>query len=122
MALSVGAAAGGIVLARRWYLRARAVPDGIAGRWKPAYTLLLNKYYVDEVYDASVVRPLMLGSEHLLWKRLDVGVIDWTVNALPKLVAWIGGVIRRVQTGVTEWYMFVFLLGVVAILGWLLFL
>jgi NADH-quinone oxidoreductase subunit L len=120
MVLSVSVAAGGIVVARRWYLRARAVPDDLARRWKPVYTLLLNKYYVDEVYDASVVRPLMLGSEHLLWKRLDVGVIDWTVNAIAGLVAWIGGIVRRVQTGVTESYMFVFMLGVVAILGWLL--
>jgi NADH-quinone oxidoreductase subunit L len=122
MALSVAVAAGGIYLARQWYLGARAVPDDLARRWKPAYRLLLNKYYVDELYDASVVRPLMSGSEHLLWKWVDVGVIDWTVNALGRLVAWIGGTIRRVQTGVTESYMFVFLLGVVAILGWLLFL
>ena len=120
MALSVAVAAGGIFLARKWYLRAKSVPEDLAKRWKPAYTLLLNKYYVDEAYDAGIVRPLMLGSEHLLWKWLDVGVIDWTVNALAKLVAASGGVLRRVQTGVTETYIFVFVLGVVAILGWLL--
>jgi len=122
MALSVAVAAGGIVLARKWYLRTRGVPEELARRWKPAYTILLNKYYVDELYDAGVVRPLMGGSEHLLWKRLDVGVIDWTVNALARLVAWIGSMIRRVQTGVTGSYMFIFVLGVVAILGWLLLL
>jgi NADH-quinone oxidoreductase subunit L len=122
MGLSVAVAAGGIFLARRWYLTARRVPDDLARRWKPVYTLLLNKYYVDEIYDASVVRPLIGGSERLLWKRVDVGVIDWTVNALAAAVAWIGGTVRRIQTGVTESYMFVFLLGVVAILGWLLLL
>jgi NADH:ubiquinone oxidoreductase subunit 5 (subunit L)/multisubunit Na+/H+ antiporter MnhA subunit len=66
------------------------------------------------------VRPLLRGSEQLLWKRLDVGVIDWTVNALAAAAAWTGGMLRRVQTGVTEQYMFVFVLGVIAILGWLL--
>jgi NADH-quinone oxidoreductase subunit L len=120
MALSVAVAAGGIYLARKWYLRSPSVPGDLAKRWNGLYTVLLNKYYVDEVYNAVIVRPLMLASEHLLWKWLDVGVIDWTVNALAKVVAWTGGAIRRVQTGVTESYMFVFLLGVVAILGWLL--
>jgi NADH-quinone oxidoreductase subunit L len=120
MALSIAVAAAGILLARRWYLRDKSVPENLARAWKPVYTLLLNKYYVDEVYDAGVVRPLVGGSEHLLWKRLDVGVIDWSVNTLARLVGWLGGVLRRVQTGVTESYMFMFLVGVVAILGWLL--
>jgi NADH-quinone oxidoreductase subunit L len=120
MGLSVAVAAGGIALARKWYLRSPAVPAQLAMRWKGAYTLLLNKYFVDEAYEAGIVRPLLRGSEQLLWKRLDVGVIDWTVNALAAAAAWTGGMLRRVQTGVTEQYMFVFVLGVIAILGWLL--
>jgi hypothetical protein len=51
---------------------------------------------------------------------VDVGVIDWCVNASASGVAWVSRTVRLVQTGVAESYVFVFLLGVVVILGWLI--
>ncbi len=85
MVLSVGVALSGIFLARSWYTRRKDIPESLAGRFAYAYKLLLNKYYVDEVYEAAVVTPIRKGSERLLWKGLDVGVIDWTVNAVARL-------------------------------------
>ena len=120
MLLSVGVAVGGILLARRWYLQRTEIPQRIVQKAPRAYRLLLNKYFVDEAYDAVVVTPLMKGSERLLWRIVDVGIIDWLVNATARVVSWVGKSIRVVQTGITESYVFIFLLGVVLLLGWLI--
>jgi NADH-quinone oxidoreductase subunit L len=120
MLLSVGVAVAGIVLARSWYLRRKEVPGTLSERFAGAYRLLLNKYYVDEAYDAVIVNPAVKGSEKLLWKGVDVGIIDWCVNTGAQLVGLLSRTIRVVQTGLAQSYVFVFLLGVVAILGWML--
>jgi NADH-quinone oxidoreductase subunit L len=120
MALSLGIALAGLLVARDWYLRRKEVPDRLAERLPAGYKLLLNKYYVDEAYNAIVVNPIVKGSDRLLWKILDIGVIDWLVNATARAVGWASAAIRVVQTGVAQSYVFVFLLGVIAILGWLM--
>ncbi len=120
MALSVVVALSGVVIARFWYLRNREIPDRLSAVLPKAYALLSNKYYVDELYTATVVTPVIKGSEKLLWKVVDVGMIDWAVNALARTLGAISRVTRRVQTGVAQSYVFVFILGVVAIVGWLL--
>ncbi|MBP1648324.1 MAG: nuoL [Bacteroidetes bacterium] len=120
MALSVGMAIAGIVLARTWYLRRKEVPERLSQRFARAYRLLWNKYYVDEVYDAVVVTPTVQGSEKLLWKGIDVGIIDWCINTGAKMIGLLSKTVRVVQTGLAQSYVFVFLLGVVVILGWML--
>jgi NADH-quinone oxidoreductase subunit L len=120
MALSVGVAVGGILLARRWYAQVSETPGTLSTRFARAYDILRNKYYVDEFYDAAVVRPLHRVSERLLWKVLDVGVIDWTVNALARATGALSRTVRMVQTGIAQTYAVVFLLGVVTIVAWLL--
>ncbi len=120
MVLSVGLALSGIFLARAWYTRRKDIPDSLAGRFAPAYKLLLNKYYVDEVYEAAVVTPIRRASEGLLWKGLDVGVIDWTVNAVARLFGMLSRSLRVVQTGMAQSYVLVFVVGVIVMLAWLL--
>jgi NADH-quinone oxidoreductase subunit L len=82
--------------------------------------VLLNKYYVDELYDGAVVRPALSGSELLLWKGIDVNVIDRAVNGAAQSTAAAGRVLRLIQTGVVRNYVLVFLAGVVLMMGWLL--
>ena len=120
MALSVLIALAGIGLARAWYTKMPEVPKRVAQRSPTLYRLLLNKYYVDEVYDATVVTPLVKGSESLLWKVVDVRVIDGLVNGTARAVAAAGRTLRMVQTGVVHNYMLLFIAGVVMILGWLI--
>jgi NADH-quinone oxidoreductase subunit L len=120
MILSVAVALAGIFLARAWYLKGRKTPDRLAEAAPAGYALLLNKYYVDELYDRAVVTPLVSGSEKLLWKIVDVAMIDWLVNAVARGVAAVSRTLRLAQTGVAHNYMLVFLTGVVAIIGWLL--
>jgi NADH-quinone oxidoreductase subunit L len=95
------------------------LPELLSTRFRGIYNLLLNKFYVDEIYDATVVTPISKGSEKLLWRVIDVGVIDWTVNALGRFVAFLSTSSRVVQTGAAQSYVFVFLVGVIAIVGWL---
>jgi NADH-quinone oxidoreductase subunit L len=120
MALSVAVAAGGIFLARRWYVGAGEIPHRLAEKFKGVYKVLNGKYFVDELYDTIIVRPIARGSEKLLWKGMDVGVIDWCVNAFARSVSAVGRFVRVVQTGVAQTYAVGFLLGVVIIIAWLL--
>jgi NADH-quinone oxidoreductase subunit L len=120
MALSVGVAVVGIYLARAWYLKKSVVPDRLSTRFATLYKLLLNKYFVDEAYDTAVITPTVKGSEKLLWRVVDIGMIDWCVNTLASAVGFISKTVRVVQTGVAQSYVFVFIAGVVAIVGWLI--
>jgi NADH-quinone oxidoreductase subunit L len=120
MALSVGIALSGIFLARSWYLRKKEMPEQARAKAPGLYKLLLNKYYVDEAYESAVVQPIVKGSEGLLWKRFDIGVIDWLVNGVARATNALSQFIRVAQTGIAETYVFVFLLGVFVIIGLLL--
>jgi len=120
MALSVVVALGGVYVARQFYLKRKDLPERLSQKAARAYRMLLNKYYVDEIYDATVIQPVVKGSERLLWKGIDVGVIDWLVNATGRFFGWASTAMRLVQTGVTETYIFIFLLGVVAAIAWLI--
>ena len=59
-------------------------------------------------------------SERRLWQGLDVGVIDWTVNAVARVFGMLSRSVRVVQTGMAQSYVLVFVVGVVVMLAWLL--
>ncbi|HTK80965.1 MAG TPA: NADH-quinone oxidoreductase subunit L [Bacteroidota bacterium] len=117
MALSVAVAIAGIYYARTIYLRRPEKAAAIASSYRGIYKLLWNKYFVDEVYDASVVRPTMRISDKLLWKGVDAGLIDGIVNGSARLVSWLSSHLRKIQTGVAQSYALVFVIGILVILG-----
>jgi NADH-quinone oxidoreductase subunit L len=82
--------------------------------------LLVNKYYVDEIYDAIVVRPIHALSSVVLWKGFDVRVIDGAVNGTGAVIRAGSGALRRVQTGSVRVYAMALFAGVVAMLGYYL--
>jgi NADH-quinone oxidoreductase subunit L len=120
MALSVAVAAGGIYAARYVYLRRAELAEQWKAKYALAYRVLFNKYYIDEAYDAAVVTPTVKVSEGLLWKGVDVAVIDGIVDGSAKLVAFAARGIRLVQTGVAQQYAAVFVGGILFILLWLI--
>ncbi|HEY2433313.1 MAG TPA: NADH-quinone oxidoreductase subunit L [Vicinamibacterales bacterium] len=120
MGLSSGLALAGIGLAAYFWLRNRAAATRVARVATPVYALLLNKYYVDEIYDAVVVQPIKGISTLLLWRGIDTGVIDGLVNAVGGLVRGSSSSLRRLQSGSIRAYAASLLLGVVVILGWYL--
>jgi NADH-quinone oxidoreductase subunit L len=85
--------------------------------WRPP-KLLEEKYKIDEAYDAVIVRPINALSVSVLWKWIDVGVIDGVVNGTGTLTATIGRVIRNVQSGLAREYVAVVVLGAIAIIGY----
>ena len=104
--MAVASAAGllGIGLAALMYWYKPGIPDSIVGSAKGLYTLVYNKYFVDEIYDAAVVKPLVNGSRVVLWKGADVGLIDGIVNGIGARAKGIGGVLRLAQSGNTRSY------------------
>jgi NADH-quinone oxidoreductase subunit L len=120
MALSSGVAIAGIGIAAYFWLRNRRAADEMAARAHGPYTLLVHKYYVDELYDAAIVQPIKLLSTGGLWKGADAGLIDGAVNGVGQTVRATSGLLRRVQTGSVRTYAASLFLGVVLILGWYL--
>ncbi|HWP33989.1 MAG TPA: NADH-quinone oxidoreductase subunit L, partial [Thermodesulfobacteriota bacterium] len=116
---SVLAALVGLVAAARLYLVEPAAAARLADRFPGLYRLLVNKYWVDELYDALVVRPFVRGSAWL-WRRVDAGLIDGTVNGVGAALARGGAVLRLVQSGQAQSYAFYTLLGTVLVLGYFL--
>ena len=85
------------------------------------HKLLVNKYYVDEVYNALIVQPIKNGSHYLLWRIVDNGIIDGIVNGVGSIIRFIGGTLRRLQTGLVQVYIVSMVLGIVLFLAYYLF-
>ena len=119
-AISLAIALAGLAVASVFYLRRPQVPERLAATYAETYRTLLNKYYVDEAYSALVVEPIRSGSLWL-WQRFDESVIDGSVNGLGALVRAGSRGLRRTQTGYVMNYVLSFIIGVVAILGYLAF-
>jgi NADH-quinone oxidoreductase subunit L len=107
---------GGIALAYAMYLSGALNPATIGARFAPVYRFLVHRWYVDELYNAAIVRPLAAFSR-FLWRWVDVGFIDGIVNGLGLLVGAIAQRLRRVQTGVVSNYALAIVLGTVLIVG-----
>jgi NADH-quinone oxidoreductase subunit L len=120
MAVSVAVALSGIGLAVFLYLKRRELPGLVAARFPQLHRLLLNKYYVDELYDRALVRPIRTASQEALWRGFDVAVIDGAVNGMGAIVSGGAWALRRLQTGSVRAYAGSLFLGVVLILGYYL--
>ena len=120
MGVSSAVAFVGIGLAAFIWLKRRELADRMALAFPGLHRLLLNKYYVDEVYDAALVQPIRIISEEGLWRGFDVRVIDGAVNGTASVVEGWARLLRRLQTGSVRTYAGSLFLGVVMILGYYL--
>jgi len=120
MGLSIVAAFSGIGIAAFYFLRSRTAADGIARAFAGLHRVLLNKYYVDEVYDATIVQPIHIVSKDALWKIVDVRVLDGAVNGVGETVGGLSEVLRRLQTGSVRAYAASIFFGAVLIVGYYL--
>jgi len=94
----------GIAVAYWLYIRQPKKPAELAKSLQPVYKALFNKYWVDELYAATVVRPLVWVSDHVLWKIVDVEAIDGTVNGIAHGATAVGDRVRHTQSGNTRSY------------------
>jgi len=116
MYISVAAGVGGIALAYLMYIVKPGMADSLASALKAPYQLLYNKYFVDEAYDAAVVRPVIGGSRIVLWKGVDAGLIDGIVNGIGARSRDVGSVLRLLQSGSIRSYATWVLFGSVAVI------
>ena len=102
LTLTIAASAAGILgflLAWFLYFRRRDLPGKIAERLQGTYDLIYHKYYIDEFYAATVVWPIVEGSRNLLWRVIDVGLIDGTVNESASAAKEASNAVRQMQSG-----------------------
>ena len=116
MLVSVAFGFAGIALAWLFYVAKPGLPDQAAATFSGLYKLIYNKYFVDEVYEAVVVNPVVSGSREVLWKGVDVAVVDGAVNGMGNRAREIGGVLQRLQSGNIRSYAAWVLLGSVVLL------
>ena len=145
MVFSVLIAALGIGLAHRFYVTQPEISERLATQWSGAHRLLLNKYYVDELYNATVISGTF-NSARGLWS-FDRGVVDGAVNGtgwVTVISAWLSGLtdrtvvdgvvnlvgwvvqesshlFRRLQTGLVQNYALLMLFGIFAFVSIYLF-
>jgi NADH-quinone oxidoreductase subunit L len=116
MGTSVAVAAVGILLAWTWYAKRAGRPAARVAASLPAlYRLVAEKFRIDELYDVLFVRPFVWLAR-MLWKVVDVLIIDGVLNAGAFLVELTGDALRFLQTGNVRNYALTFLLGIVALL------
>ncbi len=116
MGISVGIAFVGIFVAWVMYIKNPELPGKLAGSLQGAYRVIHNKWYVDEIYDATFVDATKrLGT--FLWKGFDVVVVDGIVNGFGKTAHASSRALRFLQSGLVHNYALVMVLGVVVIVG-----
>jgi NADH-quinone oxidoreductase subunit L len=96
---AMGAGFLGIAIAYFTYQVKPGLAESIANGIKPLYQLVYNKYFVDELYDATIVNPTVAGSRVVLWKGVDAGLIDGTVNGVGARAKDVGGLLKMLQSG-----------------------
>jgi NADH-quinone oxidoreductase subunit L len=94
----------GVTVAFWLYLKRPGKADSLAKSMRGVYTSLLNKYYVDEIYAAMIVKPLLWISTNVLWKAADVAGIDGAVNGIASGTTALGDGVRHTQSGNTRSY------------------
>jgi NADH-quinone oxidoreductase subunit L len=120
MGVSVAAALAGLLLARMFYGRPDAsLARGAATRFAGPYRILLGRYFIDEIYDAVLVRPLVVLSRSVLWKTIDGGVVDGMVNGTGHTLKNLAEGLRLIQTGYLRTYAALVVVGVALVALWL---
>ncbi len=119
MIISVSAGAFGIFLAWKMYIKQPDIPQSIPEKYPILYKLSLNKYFVDEIYGFTIVKPVLSLSRRVILNLIDVAVIENVVNGIPRIIGRVSGSIRKVQDGLVSHYLTYMCGGVVFIIIWM---
>jgi NADH-quinone oxidoreductase subunit L len=119
MAFSMAVAIAGIYMAYKFYMAKPELPEKVTEKIPFIYDLVYHKYYVDELYDATVVEPIKNGSD-FLWHGVDETVIDGAVNGSATTVSWLSSHLRKLESGFVQSYALAILIGAVLVTGYLI--
>ncbi|WP_263385305.1 NADH-quinone oxidoreductase subunit L [Granulicella arctica] len=111
----------GLLIAYFLYIRKPGASTAFVLRVKPLYTLLENKFYVDEVYHALIVMPLIVLTRILLYGVVDFGIVDASGKLAGAATRGLGSVTRRIQSGNIRSYAGWLALGAAAVLTVMIF-
>ncbi|MCB9029623.1 MAG: NADH-quinone oxidoreductase subunit L [Deltaproteobacteria bacterium] len=106
----------GVLAALLLYTNLKVIPQKVSQAFPLLNKLLSNKYYIDEIYNMFVVKPLE-GLAGIFFNRIDRGVVDGAVNGTGMVVEISGEVARTVQTGQIRSYLFMMVLGMLFVIG-----
>ena len=118
---SLAAAGLGLLIAYLFFLRFPGWAKKVPGQLGLAYRLVSKKYYMDEIFNTLLIRPLQWTSDVILWRALDVGTIDKIANGAGRGAVMIGSWLRRIQSGNIRSYAVWVTLGAVIWLGYIFF-
>ena len=99
MGISIVAVAAGWFAAYLMYVRKPELPGKLAKQFSGVYSLVLNKYWIDELYTAVVVRPLTVFARIGLWWTVDKGLVDGSAYAAAGGAMGLAAIVRRLQSG-----------------------
>ncbi|HEX2514286.1 MAG TPA: NADH-quinone oxidoreductase subunit L [Chloroflexota bacterium] len=106
----------GLLIAAAMYLVRIPDPAALARTFRPIYALLLNKWYVDELYEALIAHPGARLASFL--SAFDLGVVDGMVNGVARLARNTGGLFRNLQSGYVRGYAVTMLIGAFCVLAY----
>ena len=112
----------GFLLAWWFYIKSPEAPKKLADSLSPLYKLFSGKYFIDELYQAAIVRPLVWISDKVLWHAVDERAIDGTVNGVAFVSRETGDRLRRANTGNIRSYATWIVLGVLVFTSLLLWM
>ena len=115
--IAFGTAVLGWLIALWLYVRQPKRPEALAKSLSGIYNTLIHKYYVDELYAAVIVKPLLWISRNVLWQAVDVRVIDGTVNGIAHGASEVGDGVRHAQSGNTRSYAVWVVIGAIVIIA-----
>jgi NADH-quinone oxidoreductase subunit L len=94
----------GLGLSAFFYMRESQIPEKIAKSLNGLYQVVYHKYYVDELYHYTIIKPTMWIASNILVAFTDGKIIEGVVNGVPGAIGWFSGKLRRVQTGLAQHY------------------
>lgn len=115
--IAIFAGLAGVFMAWVFYSLKPEIPKNLAINFKNAYTILWNKYYVDELYDFAIERPTKWIASSVLVAVTDNKIIEGVVNGLPAAIRNFGEKLRKVQTGYLQHYAMGMAIGLFVILA-----
>ena len=108
----------GFALAWLFYIRRTDLPGKLAANQRPLYLFLLNKWYVDEIYEVVFVEPTK-AIGRFFWKRGDGTMIDGFLNGVAMgIVPFFTRLAGRAQSGYLFHYAFAMVLGIALLITW----
>jgi NADH-quinone oxidoreductase subunit L len=120
MAISVATALIAAFLAYLFYIARPELPARLAKRASAMYSILVHKYYIDEIYDTLIVWPILGAAREFFWQFIDTFIIDGAVNGAGRLVRATAGGLRHMQSGYVRTYAGWILLGGILVVTWFL--